>query len=178
MNGRMQRFLLFGSLVMAAVPATPAAAGGGCHSAGPESAQPMAGTTVEMVGNCFLPGVLSVDPGTTVRFANQDDIAHVILGTGWGSGEAVAPGKAVEHRFAQPGTFAYSCYLHPGMNGAIVVGEAGATPVTAPAPAALASSATTFGGVDFGLLALGGLGGAVLGAVATRRLKPVRDTAH
>lgn len=171
MNGRMQRFLLFGSLVMAAVPATPAAAGGGCHSAGPEFAQPMAGTTVEMVGNCFLPGVLTVDPGTTVRFANQDDIAHVVLGTGWGSGEMVAPGKAVEHRFAQPGTFAYSCYLHPGMNGAIVVGETGATPAAAPAPAALASSSTVSGG-DFGLLALGGLGGAVLGAVATRRLKP------
>ena len=178
MNGRMQRFLLFGSLVMAALPATPAAAGGGCHSAGPESAQPMAGTTVEMVGNCFLPGVLTVDPGTTVRFANQDDIAHVVLGTGWGSGEMVAPGKTVEHRFAQPGTFAYSCHLHPGMNGAIVVGETGATPVTAPPPAALATSSTTSDGVDFGLLALGGLGGAVLGAVATRRLKPGRDTAH
>ena len=175
MNGRMQRFLLFGSLVMAAGPATPAAAGGGCHSAGPESAQPMAGTTVEMVGNCFLPGVLTVDPGTTVRFANQDDIAHVVLGTGWGSGEMVATGKTVEHRFAQPGTFAYSCHLHPGMNGAIVVGETGATPAPA---AALASSSTASGGVDFGLLALGGLGGAVLGAVATRRLKPGRDTAH
>jgi plastocyanin len=177
-NGRMQRFLLFGSLFMAAWPATPAAAGGGCHSAGPESAQPMAGTTVEMVGNCFLPGVLTVDPGTTVRFANQDDIAHVVLGTGWGSGEAVAPGKAVEHRFEQPGTFGYSCYLHPGMNGAIVVGQAAVRPATAATPAALASSSTASDGVGFGLLALGGLGGAVLGAVGTRRLKPGRDTAH
>lgn len=178
MNGRVQRFLLCGAVVMAALPATPAAAGGGCHSAGPESAQPIAGTTVEMVGNCFLPGVLTVDPGATVRFANQDDIAHVVLGTGWGSGEMVAPGEAVEHRFAQPGTFAYSCNLHPGMNGAIVVGQATATPVTAPAPAELAGSATDSGSVGFGFLVLGGLGGAVLGAAATRRLKPGRDTAH
>jgi plastocyanin len=177
-NGRMQRFLLFGSLVMAALPATPAAAGGGCHSAGPESAQPRAGTTVEMAGNCFLPGVLTVDPGTTVRFANQDDIAHVVLGTGWGSGEALPPGDAVKHRFAQPGTFAYSCYLHPGMNGAIVVGQVAAAPVAPPAPAALASSSTASGGADFGLLALGGLGGTVLGAMATRRRKPRRDTAQ
>ena len=174
MNGRMQRSLLFGALVVAALPATPAAAGGGCHSAGPQSAQPMAGTTVEMVGNCFLPGVLTVDPGTTVRFANQDDIAHVVLGTGWGSGEVVAPGKSVEHRFAQPGTYAYSCNLHPGMNGAVVVGQAAATP----APAALTSSSTESGGVDFGLLSLGGLGGAALGAAATRRLKPGRAAAH
>lgn len=178
MNGRVQRFLLFGSLVMAVWPATPAAAGGGCHSAGPESAQAMAGTSVEMLGNCFLPGVLTVDPGTTVRFANQDDIAHVVLGTGWGSGEVVAPGDAVEHRFARPGTFAYSCYLHPGMNGAIVVGQAAAAPVTPTAPAAPASSSMGSGGVDFGLLGLGGLGGTVLGAMATRRLKPGRDTAH
>ena len=173
-NGRMQRFLLFGSLVVAAMPATPAAAGGGCHSAGPESAQPMAGTTVEMVGNCFLPGVLTVDPGTTVRFANQDDIAHVVLGTGWGSGEVVPPGTSVEHRFAQPGTFAYSCYLHPGMNGAVVVGQAAPTP----APAALASTATDSDGVDLGLLVVGGLGGAALGAAAIRRLKPGRTAPH
>lgn len=170
MNGRMQRFLLFGALFMAAWPATPAVAGGGCHSAGPESAQPMAGTTVEMVGNCFLPGVLTVGPGTTVSFANRDEIAHVVLGTGWGSGDVVTPGRDVEHRFDQPGTFAYSCYLHPGMNGAIVVGQAAATPATAPAPAALVSSSTGSGGIDFELLALGGLVGAVLGTVATRRL--------
>ena len=171
MDGRVQRILLFGSLVMAALPATPAAAGGGCHSAGPEAAQPMTGTTVEMVGNCFLPGVLTVDPGTAVRFTNTDEIAHVVIGTGWGSGETVAPGKGVEHRFERPGTFAYSCYLHPGMNGAIVVGQAAATPATVPTPAALASS-TSSGGSDFGLLALGGLGGAVLVAVVTRRRKP------
>lgn len=178
MNGRMQRFLLLGSFFMAAWPAAPAAAGGGCHTAGPQSAHPMAGTAVEMVGNCFLPGVLTVAPGTTVRFTNHDEIAHVVLGTGWGSGDTVAPGKAVEHRFAQPGTFAYSCYLHPGMNGAIVVGEAAATPAPGPAPAALASSSTDSGGIDLGFLALGGLGGAVVGAAATRRLKPTRSATH
>jgi plastocyanin len=167
-NGRVQRFLFFGSLVMAALPATPAAAGGGCHSAGPESARPMAGTAVEMVGNCFLPGVLTVDPGATVRFANRDEVTHVVLGTGWGSGEVVAPGEVVEHRLALPGTFAYSCYLHPGMNGAIVVGQAAATSVSAPAPAALASSSMDSGGTDLGLLALAGLGGAVLAAAARR----------
>jgi hypothetical protein len=84
----------------------------------------------------------------------------------------------VEHRFEQPGTFGYSCYLHPGMNGAIVVGQAAVRPATAATPAALASSSTASDGVGFGLLALGGLGGAVLGAVGTRRLKPGRDTAH
>jgi hypothetical protein len=72
----------------------------------------------------------------------------------------------------------WDCFLpgvltvRPGMNGAIVVGQAAVRPATAPTPAALASASTASGGVDFGLLALGSLGGAVLGAVGTRWLRP------
>ena len=132
-----------------------------------------------MEGMCFLPGVLTVDPGTTVRFTNNDELAHVVVGTGWGSREDVAPGAAVAHRFEQPGTYAYSCYLHPGMNGAIVVGES-AAPVSTPAapgPAALAASSTASDDADLGLLALGGLGGAVFGAAASRLRKLGRSRA-
>ena len=50
-----------------------------------------------------------------------------------GTTSPVAPGKAVEHRFPDPGTYAYSCYLHPGMNGAIVVGQAAAPAATSAA---------------------------------------------
>ncbi len=182
MNGRMQRILLFASLFMAAFPVTPAAAGGGCHSAMPRTAQAVAGTTVDMEGMCFLPAVLAVEPGTTVRFTNYDDVAHVVVGTGWGTTSPVAPGEGVEQRFPDPGTYAYSCYLHPGMNGAIAVGQAAPKPATAtsasasapsPAPAALATSSTA-AGVDFRLLALGGLGGALFGGAAGRRLQPGR----
>jgi plastocyanin len=172
-NGRMQRILLFGSLFTAVLPVAPAEAGGGCHSAGPDSAQPRPGTTVDMGGMCFRPGALAIDPGATVRFTNSDDLAHVVVGTGWGTAQPIAPGEAVEHRFTQPGTFAYSCYLHPGMNGAIVVGQAAqapAAPATA-APATLATSSTPSGGVDLRLLGLGGLGGTVFGAAAGHRLK-------
>ena len=165
MNGGVQRILLLSSLFMAAWPVTPARAGGGCHSAGPQSAQPRAGTTVDMEGMCFLPGVLAVAPGATVRFTNYDDVAHVVVGTGWGSTTPLAEGQAVEHRFDEAGTYAYSCYLHPGMNGAVVVGQSGP-----PAPAALAASSTTTDGVDFRLLALGGVGGALIGGAAGRRL--------
>ena len=184
MNGRVQRILLFGSLVLAVAPVTPAVAGGGCHSAGLESAKPVAKTTVDMEGMCFLPGVITVDPGTTVRFTNYDDLAHVVVGTGWGARTEVAPGEGVEQRFEEPGTYAYSCYLHPGMNGAVVVGQAAAaarTPVApspaAPGPAALAASSTAADGVDLGMLALGGLGGAVFGATASRRLHLRRSRA-
>jgi hypothetical protein len=119
-----------------------------------------------MEGMCFLPGVLAVEPGATVRFTNYDHVAHVVVGTGWGTTAPLAAGEAAEHRFTQTGTYAYSCYLHPGMNGAIVVGQA-----APPAPAALAASSTGPGGVDFSLLALGGVGGALFGAAAGYRLK-------
>ena len=181
MNGRMQRILLFASLFMAAFPVTPAVAGGGCHSAMPRTAQAVAGTTVDMEGMCFLPAVLAVEQGTTVRFTNYDDVAHVVVGTGWGTTSPVAPGEGAEHRFPDAGTYAYSCYLHPGMNGAIAVGQGAAPAATpaapspaAPGPATLAALSAAPDGVDFRLLALGGLGGALFGAVVGPRLKSGR----
>ena len=162
MNGRVQRTLLFASLLTAAMPPAPAEAGGGCHSDQEQSAQPVAGREVRMERMCFTPPVLRVDPGATVRFSNQDSVVHVALGTGWGSGTEILPGGSFEHRFPQSGTFAYSCYLHPGMNGAIVVGD----------PPQLASSLSVASeGPDARLLVLGGLVGAVFGSVVTSRVR-------
>src|SRR5688500_4968941 len=101
------------------MPLTPAGAGGGCHPEEAQPAQPVAGTEVRMERSCFVPGVLRVDPGATVRFTNRDSVVHVALGTGWGSGPEIPPGGSFEHRFPLAGTYAYSCYLHPGMNGAV-----------------------------------------------------------
>jgi plastocyanin len=161
---------------MAALPLAPAEAGGGCHSEG-VSSQPTAGTEVRMERVCFTPAVLQVDPGTTVRFTNQDEVVHVVVGTGWGTGDQIPTGGTFEHRFAQTGTFPYSCYLHPGMNGAIVVGDASAA---APARTELASATTPTGvdstaaavtastsdAPDDRLLAIGALASAALGALA------------
>ena len=161
MNGRVQRTLLFASVLTVVMPLTPAGAGGGCHSHQAQSAQPVAGTEVRMERMCFTPAVLRVDPGATVRFSNEDPVVHVALGTGWGSTE-IPPGGSFEHRFPQAGTYAYSCYLHPGMNGAVVVGD----------PPRLASSLAVAGdGPDTRLLAVGGLVGALIGSVATGRIR-------
>lgn len=166
MNGRVRRTLLLASLFSAAWPLSPAGAGGGCHGAGPEMAQTVRGTDVEMVGNCFRPGILAVDPGATVRFTNNDEIPHIVSGTGWGTYHQIAPGDTVQHQFPERGTYPYTCYLHPGMNGAIVVGDAAAAPATA-----LAASSTPTADPDLHLLAFGGLAGLVFGAAAGRRLR-------
>jgi hypothetical protein len=120
-----------------------------------------------------------------VRISNQDSVVHVALGTGWGSGEEILPGGTVEHRFPQSGIYAYSCHLHPGMNGAIVVGGGdAATPdaaspdmsraaavVAGSAPAELASSPSSpaSDGPDARFLAVGGVAGALFGSLATNR---------
>ncbi len=103
-----------------ALAAAPASAGGGCHDAPTEGD----GDTVEMTGMCFTPTVLHVDPGTEVAFVNRDPMTHVVVGVGWGDWQELGTGDAVTHRFDDAGSFPYTCNLHPGMNGVVVVDDA------------------------------------------------------
>ena len=76
---------------------------------------------------CFGPTVLYANPGETVTWTNKDDTAHTVTGLGfrWGTGADLLQGSAVSYRFAQSGIYPYSCIIHPGMVGAVVVGDAG-----------------------------------------------------
>lgn len=113
---------------LALATAAPAAAGGGgCHA----PATAAAGlSVVEMKEACFAPAILHVEPGTTVTWTNQDTFPHVVAGHGarWGELDDMARGATTSYRFEKPGIYAYTCYLHPGMNGAVVVGEVEAPP--------------------------------------------------
>ena len=70
----------------------------------------------------FTPQTLTVPKGTTVIWTNRDDIPHVVLLT---AAKARSPvldtGESYSFTFAQPGTFAYYCALHPHMQGSVVV---------------------------------------------------------
>ncbi len=104
--------------------ATPARAGGGCaHGTPPTDGS---GTTVSMAENCFTPTVLHTDPGAEITFRNDDAVAHTVTGVGfiWGDTMDQRPGDEVAHRFDEDGVYLYSCLIHPGMIGAIVVGDA------------------------------------------------------
>jgi len=125
----VRRFISW-MLVLMAIPAAalalgaPAAnAGGGCHS----DATVAAGVRVTLSELCFGPTVLYVKPGDTVTWTNKDSTAHTVTGLAisWGSGEGLLEGKSVSYRFAQQGIYPYSCIIHPGMVGAVVVGDAG-----------------------------------------------------
>ena len=114
--------LVVGTLV---VTASPSAAGGGCHTAQTEGE----GTTVEMAGMCFTPTVLHVEPGAEVTFVNRDPLAHIALGVGWGEWKELGTGDRITHTFDSAGTFPYTCNLHPGMSGVVVVGEGDVQPI-------------------------------------------------
>jgi len=129
----LQAGMLISVVLLTAAPAE-AGGGGGCH----EPTDPAEGDVVALAMSCFDPGTLWTEAGTTVRFVNKDPYEHTVTGAGgWGTGtEALSQGDAIEVTFDQDGVYPYTCIIHPGMNGAIVVGDgkgAGALAETEPA---------------------------------------------
>jgi plastocyanin len=102
--------------------ALPAEAGGGCHGAATEGT----GAVVVLDQRCFGPTILRVAPGTKVTFVNKDPDVHNVTGFGyrWGSQSDLRQGQRFSTTFGSRGVFPYTCTLHPGMNGAVVVGDA------------------------------------------------------
>jgi plastocyanin len=124
----IKRFRIKATLLAAVLAVTsqvaqvsPAQAGGGCHSAATNGT----GTTVEMKDMCFTPTVLRVRPGDSVTFVNRDDMQHTVTGTSelFGSYTGLAPQQSATYTFAKSGVYAYSCIFHPGMTGAVMVGD-------------------------------------------------------
>lgn len=80
--------------------------------------------TIEMrTGNSFAPANLSIEAGTTVRWVNEDAIAHNTTSSTaglWNSGN-LQPDATFQRTFNDSGSFPYTCTIHPGMSGTITV---------------------------------------------------------
>jgi plastocyanin len=75
----------------------------------------------------FNPQQITVNAGDTVTWVNHDDIPHTVTSkTQVFRSKAMDTDDRFSFTFANPGTYAYFCALHPHMTGSIVV-EAGAT---------------------------------------------------
>jgi len=78
---------------------------------------------VKISNFAFTPQELTVKPGTTVTFENDDDIPHLVVATdGSFRSKALDTGDKYAFTFSKPGDFAYFCGLHPHMQGKITVG--------------------------------------------------------
>lgn len=167
--------LLLASL--AAVSAGPVGAGGGCHG-NDGTVHTEGDATVVRMGSCsFSPTVVHVPVGTQVRFLNTAEVDHLVVGEAqsWGTFDVVSAGKEMSRVFTETGVYPYSCPLHPGMVGAVVVGGADAAAV---APAAQAETAASSGLVPAaGVLGAIALALSLIGGALVWRRHGARPTA-
>lgn len=112
------------TVLMATVaPAGIASAGGGhCRT---QAITDGDGVAVEVVGFCYEPTVLRIETGQTVKWTNRDAAPHTVSGVNgaWGDFTEFAEDQSVRFSFSTDGVFPYFCALHPGMIGAVVVGD-------------------------------------------------------
>ncbi len=80
------------------------------------------GNTVSIQNLAFNPSTLTVTAGTTVTWINNDNVDHnVMSSTGAFSSGTLANGQSYTYTFNTPGTYDYSCTIHPSMKGTIIV---------------------------------------------------------
>lgn len=127
--------------------ATLAACGGSGSSGGASPATPPAtNPTIQVVDmrgrktvevdardDFFTPNGIEIDPGTTVTWKNAGNVVHNVMplsdtadfggATRFGvQTSAFGPGATYSYTFPKAGTYNYSCSIHTGMIGRVVVG--------------------------------------------------------
>jgi plastocyanin len=120
----MKRLILLPALTLAAALTVAA-----CSTASPTattstttSAATAAGHEVVMEGFAFTPAELTVAVGTTVTWTNRDAARHdVVADDGTFASPLFGAGETFSFTFESPGEYPYTCTVHPGMAGRIVV---------------------------------------------------------
>jgi plastocyanin len=127
-SSRIVRLLMLPALLLMTVLTAPtASAGNPCfhgYEMPPSSTGP--GTDIKLMPCSFDPTVTVIGVGESVNFINGPDYAHLVTGAAheWGSADIeVQPNQTVTYTFDIAGVYPYACALHPGMSGAIVVGD-------------------------------------------------------
>jgi plastocyanin len=140
--------LLIGSFL---ATAAPVAAGDPCFHDMQRPAVSEGKATVVKLDKCaFFPTIAHVPVGTEVQFLNADMVGHEVVGANltWGHHDKIlGTGDQLGVQFAKAGIYPYTCMIHPGMTGAIIVGDAlsAAVPPVAGAPAGPAAGAPAVG---------------------------------
>jgi plastocyanin len=88
-----------------------------------EAAAPAAaGPTVRIDNFVFGPETLTVAPGTTVTWINQDDIPHTVVASDKSfKSKVLDTDERFSFTFTRPGEYGYFCSLHPHMTGKVIV---------------------------------------------------------
>lgn len=122
LNRRVELKVTASSAPVAVAPPVPATAPkmvAPVESA-PAPATASSGSTVTIENFTFAPMELVVAPGTTVTWTNADGSAHLVVFTDMGS-DRLRKGGTYTRTFTAPGSYPYTCTLHPTMTGTVVV---------------------------------------------------------
>lgn len=109
-------------LMVAAVIVGSCSKSGGYSSGNNNTPPPGAANAVSIVNMSFSPANLTVSPGTTVTWTNNDAMTHTVTAddNSFNSGN-MATGSKFSKAFAAAGTYPYHCSIHAGMTGTITV---------------------------------------------------------
>jgi len=70
----------------------------------------------------FNPTPLAVKSGSTVTWTNKDDEPHTVVSdTGMFKSGGMDTNESFSYKFDKPGTYHFTCSIHPRMVGTIVV---------------------------------------------------------
>lgn len=97
----------------------------------------------------YTPTVVRVQAGTWVTWSNAGQDEHTVTADdgSFDSGN-LDPGDGFSWYFDQPGTYTYTCGLHPWMQGKVIVGNGG--PAAQPASGGAATTPTAVPAPDDG----------------------------
>ena len=80
------------------------------------------GAKVSIANFAFTPGEITIAPGETVTWTNDDGAPHGLEYNDGAKGvDPLLPGSSFTRRFDQAGTYEYNCSVHPYMTGRVVV---------------------------------------------------------
>lgn len=82
---------------------------------------------VDISNFSFSPNSITIAPGDSVTWTNNDGTTHTVTGVGWESG-FLNNGNTYTHQFNTSGDFSYHCSIHTYMTGVIHVTSGNTTP--------------------------------------------------
>jgi plastocyanin len=90
----------------------------GCTQQGPSGAN-----QVNIQNYAFNPSTLTIKAGENVTWTNHDTYVNhqVKSDTGLFESGSLGNGQSFTYQFMSPGTYNYSCTIHPSMHGKIIV---------------------------------------------------------
>ena len=78
--------------------------------------------SIEVKDFMFMPATLTVNAGAAVSWVNKDDEPHTVVSdTGLFRSGALDTDESFSFKFDKPGTYHFTCSIHPRMIGTIIV---------------------------------------------------------